>query len=128
LTWEGVPENTSSFALIVDDPDASGGTFTHWVIYNMDGGARGLPEAVEKTDRPDNGASGLQGRNDFADIGYGGPCPPAGDTHSYDFTLYAIDGLLDLGPGASKEELLVAMEGRMLAVATLVGTYERTER
>jgi Raf kinase inhibitor-like YbhB/YbcL family protein len=128
LTWDGVPDSAQSFALIVDDPDASPGTFTHWVIYNMGGGAPGLSEGVEKIERPDNGAIGFQGRNDFGDIGYGGPCPPAGDAHSYDFRLYAIDGLIDLGPGASKEELLVAMEGRMLAVATMIGTYERAQR
>jgi len=128
LTWDGVPDNSQSFALIMDDPDAPRGTFTHWVIYNMGSGARGLPEGVDKTERPDDGAIGAQGRNDFGDIGYGGPCPPAEDAHSYDFRLYAIDGLIDLGPGASKEELLVAIEGRMLAVATMIGTYERTQR
>jgi len=128
LTWDGVRDNAQSFALLMDDPDASGGTFTHWVIYNMDSGARGLAEGIDKTERPDNGAIGVQGRNDFGDIGYGGPCPPAGDAHSYDFTLYAIDAIVNLGPGASKEELLAAMEGRMLAVTTLVGTYKRAER
>lgn len=128
LSWEGVPENTASFALIMDDPDAPGGTFTHWVMYNMGSGARGLPEGVEKTERPENGAIGFQGRNDFGDIGYGGPCPPAGDAHSYDFTFYAIDATVNLGPGASKEELLAAMEGRLLAVTTLTGTYKRAER
>src|SRR3972149_6991548 len=128
LTWDGVPDNAQSFVLIMDDPDAPGGTFTHWLIYNMSSQARGLPEGVEKAERPDDGAIGFQGRNDFGDIGYGGPCPPAGDAHSYDFRLYAIDGLIDLGPGASKEELLVAMEGRMLAVATMIATYERAQR
>ena len=128
LTWDGVPDNAQSFVLIMDDPDAPGGTFTHWVIYNMDGGARGLPEGVEKTERPDNGARGFQGRNGFGDVGYGGPCPPAGNAHSYDFKLYAVGGLLDLDAGASKEELLAAIEGRVLAEATLIGIYKRAER
>jgi hypothetical protein len=124
LSWEGVPEGTQSLALIMDDPDAPAGTFTHWVAYDIRSGARGLPENVEKTERPANGAGGTQGRNSFGDIGYGGPCPPSG-THHYRFQLYALDQRLDLAPGASKQQLLVALEGRVLGEALLVGTYQR---
>jgi Raf kinase inhibitor-like YbhB/YbcL family protein len=73
LTWDGVPDNAQSFAIIMDDPDAPGGTLTHWVIYNIDGGARGLPEGIEKTERHHNISIKVQARNDFGDIGYGGP-------------------------------------------------------
>jgi Raf kinase inhibitor-like YbhB/YbcL family protein len=128
LSWEGAPDEAQSFALTMDDPDAPGGTFNHWLIYNMDAGARSLSESIDMAERPLEGPNGgFQGRNDFGDIGYGGPCPPGGQSHRYDFRLYALDGLIDVGPGASKEELLAAMEGRTLAVATLTGTYERAE-
>jgi len=122
LVWTDPPEGTQSFALIMDDPDAGG--FTHWVIYNMGSAARGLPEGVEKTDRPSNGATGFQGRNDFGRVGYGGPCPPGG-THHYRFQLYALDGLVELAPGASKQTLVDAMTGHMLATTTLTGRYKR---
>ena len=126
LSWEGAPDEAQSFALTMDDPDAPGGTFNHWLIYNMGGGARGLSEGIEMADRPLDGPNGgFQGRNDFGDIGYGGPCPPGGQSHRYEFRLYAVVGLIDLGPGASKDELLAALEGHMLAVTTLNGTYQR---
>ncbi len=125
LTWRGVPDGTQSFALIMDDPDAPGGTYTHWLIYNMSGQAGGLPEGVEKTERPANGEDGVQGRNDFGDSGYGGPCPPRGSPHRYNFRLYALDGRLDIDPSASKDDLLKAMEGRILGETTLTGTYKR---
>jgi len=125
LKWRGVPDDTQSFALIMDDPDAPSGTFTHWLIYNMSSQAGGLPEGVQKTERPTNGEGGMQGRNDFGDSGYGGPCPPGGNPHRYNFRLYALDGRLDLDPGASKDELLKAMEGRILGETTLTGTYKR---
>ncbi len=123
LSWSDAPQDTQSYVLIVDDPDAPGGVFTHWVAYNIPTGAGSLPEGVEKTERPQSG--GLQGRNDFGDIGYGGPCPPSGPAHRYQFTLYALDGLLDLGPGASKEDVLDAVQGHVLAEAQLVGSYGR---
>lgn len=123
LSWEGAPSETRSFALIMDDPDAPGGTFNHWLIYNMDTGGRSLPENVEKAERPANGASGLQGQNHFGDIGYRGPCPPEGETHRYEFRLYAVDGLIDMGPGASRQDVLDALEGHLLGVTILTGTY-----
>jgi Raf kinase inhibitor-like YbhB/YbcL family protein len=125
LTWQGAPDGTQSFALIMDDPDAPGGTYTHWVIYNIKPQAGGLAEGVEKTERPTNGEGGVQARNDFGDNGYGGPCPPGGNPHHYNFRLYALDRNLDLGSGASKADLLKAMEGRILGETTLTGTYKR---
>lgn len=125
LTWSGVSADAQSLALIMDDPDAPGGTFTHWLLYNMGSTALSLPEGVETTERPANGATGFQGGNDGGGIGYGGPCPPEGPAHRYRFTLYALDGLVDVGPGATKDELLSAMEGHVLAETELVGTYGR---
>ena len=125
LKWQGAPDDTQSFALIMDDPDAPGGTYTHWVIYNIRPQANGLPEGVEVAGQPGNGEGGLQGENDFGDNGYGGPCPPGGNPHHYNFRLYALDGRLDLEAGASKGDLLNAMEGRTLGEATLTGTYKR---
>lgn len=123
LSWSDVPDGTQSFALIVDDPDAPRGVFTHWVLYNLSAGAQGLPEGVAKTERPDTG--GFQGDNGFGNIGYGGPCPPPGSPHHYRFFLYALDGLIDLGPGASKQDVLDAIQGHVLGEAQLVGTYQR---
>ena len=126
LSWEGAPDEARSFVFTMDDPDAPGGTFNHWLMYNMGAGARGIPEGVQMADRPLDGPDGgFQGRNDFGDIGYGGPCPPAGETHHYELRLYAVDGLIDVAPGASKDEVLAAMDGRILAVTTLTGIYER---
>lgn len=125
LTWSGAPADVQSLALIMDDPDAPGGTFTHWLLYNMGSTALSLPEGVETTERPANGAAGFQGGNDGGGIGYGGPCPPEGPAHRYRFTLYALDGLVDVGPGATKDELLSAMEGHVLAETELVGAYGR---
>ena len=125
LAWSGVPEGTQSFALIMDDPDAPGGTFTHWVLFNLPGDATDLPEGVEAVPMPAQGLAGSQGSNDAGGIGYTGPCPPPGDPHRYEFTMYALDVMADMEPGASKDELLSAMEGHIRAEAQLVGTYGR---
>ncbi|MBI2907538.1 MAG: YbhB/YbcL family Raf kinase inhibitor-like protein [Chloroflexi bacterium] len=116
------PEGAGSLALIVDDPDAPGGVFTHWVIFNILPGTRKLEEAI--TTQPRLANSALQGTNDFGNTGYGGPCPPSG-RHRYRFTLYALSQTVDLKAGASKERLLAAMQGRILAQAQLMGTYRR---
>ena len=122
LSWNTPPEGTQSFALIVDDPDAPVGTWTHWVIWNIPAKTTALPESVAKTEE----ASGaLQGKNDFKRIGYGGPCPPPGKPHRYFFKLYALDTRLELKAGASKNELERAIKGHILAQAELVGKYAR---
>jgi Raf kinase inhibitor-like YbhB/YbcL family protein len=122
LAWENVPEGTQSFALIAEDPDAPGGTFTHWILYNLPPSLRWLPENVRRDPTLPNGA--LQGFNSFRQVGYGGPCPPGG-THRYFFRLYALDRQLELPPAAHKEDLLEAMQGHILAEAELMGTYTR---
>ncbi len=123
LAWSEPPVGTQSFALIVDDPDAPGGVFTHWVLFNIPTDSRELPEAVPTRAQLLSGA--LQGENDFGKIGYGGPCPPPGRPHRYQFTLYALDQSLDLKAGVSKKQLLGAMRGHILVQGQLTGTYKR---
>lgn len=123
LSWTDTPPQARSFALIMDDPDAPRGVFTHWVYFDLPATTHALPEAVPKSQRPENG--GVQGTNDFDKIGYGGPCPPAGSPHRYRFTLYALDEVLGLEPGASKQQVLTALEGHIVGEAQIVGTYQR---
>lgn len=122
LNWDEPPAGTQSFALICDDPDAPGKTWVHWVLYDLPATSRELPESVPPKATLANG--GVHGVNDFGNLGYGGPCPPSG-THRYFFKLYALDQMLGLKPGATKGELLTAMEGHILAAAELVGRYAR---
>ena len=122
LSWEGIPEGTKSIALICDDPDAPMGTWVHWVLFNLPPDAKGLPEAVPPVAELENGAR--QGTNDFRRLGYGGPCPPGG-THQYYFKLYALDTVLELHSGATKADLLKAMEGHVLSEGQLMGRYSR---
>jgi len=123
LAWTDAPDATQSFALIVDDPDAPVGTWVHWVAYELPGTARGLPEGVPKT--PELPGGGRQGVNDFGKLGYGGPCPPAGNAHRYFFKLYALKGKLNLNVGATKKDVLQAMQGQVLGEVQLVGKYKR---
>lgn len=123
LEWSGVPEGTKSFALICDDPDAPMGTWVHWVVYNIPDTTNSLPEGVPKGNVVLGGIS--QGVTSFGWAGYGGPCPPRGPAHRYFFKLYALDTPLNLEPGATKEKLLKAMEGHILATAQLMGLYSR---
>ena len=121
LVWTEPPAGTQSLALICDDPDAPGGTWVHWVAYNISADARGLPEAVA-----DDAAlsGGTHGENSWGRADYGGPCPPSG-THRYFFKLYALDTVLGLEPGVNKAQLLDAMEGHILEEVELMGTYAR---
>ena len=117
LSWSAPPEETRSLALVVDDPDAPSGTFTHWLAWGIDASAGGLAEG----ERPPR-----EGLNDFGSTGYGGPCPPPGHgVHHYSFRLAALDSELDLAAGAGKQELEQALAGHVLVVAELIGTYER---
>ncbi len=127
LRWIHSPDGTESYALVVDDPDAPGQTFTHWVLFNIPGDATHLPRNVDvDTHFADRGLTPREGVNDFTDIGYGGPCPPPGDDpHRYFFRLYALDTALDLDRGATKEQLTDAMDGHILDETDLIGTYQR---
>ena len=123
LAWSDPPLGTQSFALIMDDPDAPGRTWVHWVLYDLPASARELPEGVPKQNKLESGA--LQGNNDFPKIGYGGPCPPPGPAHRYFFKLYALDAKTGLKPGATKADLEKVMKGHILAQTELVGRYKR---
>lgn len=122
LVWSGVPGGTKSLALVVDAPDAAG-AWVHWVLYGLAAERRELPEGVPPEETVLGGAR--HGRNDFQRVGYGGPCPPPDGAHRYHFTLYAVDGSIDLPPGATKAELLDAIQGRVLGGGRLVGRYRR---
>jgi len=123
LEWSDAPEGTQGFALICEDPDAPGGTFTHWLLYNIPADREGLTEGVDTDATLSWGA--VQGRNDFGDVGYGPPCPPAGSEHRYYFRLYALNGQLDLPPGATRAQVLDAIEGIILEQTELVGVVGR---
>lgn len=126
LRWEGQPARVESYVVICDDPDAPGGTWVHWVIYNIPGSATELPENIAPVDTLVDPTGAEQGVNDFQKVGYGGPCPPRGHgPHRYHFRLYALDTRLQLPPRATKPEVLAQMRGHVLARTELVGTYER---
>ena len=123
LHWNSAPAGTKRFSLLTEDPDAPGGTFIHWMLYDLPANATELPQNVPQKKELPNGAR--QGRNGFGRIGYGGPCPPSGPAHRYYFRLYALDRKLDLAAGASRAELDRAMKGHILAQAELMGRYKR---
>jgi len=123
LRWEGYPLETRSFTLIVEDIDAPGGVFTHWIIYNIPANVSMLEEEVEKVSVLPSGV--MQGLNDFGRIGYGGPCPPAGKPHRYIFKIFALDAVLDIKPAASRNEVLKALENHIIGKAELTGIFSR---
>ena len=123
LNWTKANADIKAWALILDDPDAPGGTFTHWVLYNIPASTASLPEGVPRVEKLEDGS--LQGMNSTQKIGYVGPCPPPGALHHYNFTLYALDGMLKLAAKASKEQVLKAMKGHIVVQGKLTGLYQR---
>src|SRR2546423_2300312 len=123
LSWSEPPAGSKSFALLVDDPDAPAGNWNHWTMWNLPPTVRKLDEGLSKTAQLPDGTQ--QGLNDFRKIGYNGPCPPPGKPHRYYFKLYALDGKLNLKPGARKAEVEAAMKGHILGQAELIGKYGR---
>ena len=117
LRFEGAPAETKSLVLIVDDPDAPVGLFTHWLVWNID------PKASKVAENSAPGGA-VQGTNDFPKKGYGGPCPPSG-THRYYFKIFALDQTLGLKPGAKRAEVDAAMRGHVVAQGELMGRYSR---
>lgn len=119
IKWSGAPEKTKSIGIICEDPDAPSGIFTHWVLYDLPGTTKELAE----------GSSGgaKEGMNGFGKKGYGGPCPPAGGAHRYFFRVYALDTESPGNAGSSKEEVIAAMQGHILAEGQLMGRYKRNK-
>lgn len=121
LEWSGEPNQTQSYTLIVDDPDAPAGTWNHWLLYDIPASVHNLAQGSKP------GRLGLAGANDFGKEGYGGPCPPRGHgPHRYFFKLYAL-GIPSLGlpARAKRPEIEKAMRGHILAETQYMGRYER---
>lgn len=118
-----VPEDAGALAVVVDDPDAPGGTFTHWLLWNLPPDRTSIPENVPAEPVVDSLGGARQGANDFGDTGYGGPCPPSGEVHTYRFTASALDGPLEVDPGASPDTVLPAIEDSRIGVGRLRAEY-----
>ena len=123
LAWTAPPSGTQTLAIIVDDPDASAGTWAHWVVFNLPTDLREIPE-----DQPGSVSifGGIHGRNDWGLLGYRGPCPPSGPAHTYRFTLYAVDISLNLNAASLRQQVLAALEDHILEQSLVTGTYENT--
>lgn len=126
LAWTSLPEATKSLALITDDPISRRVVIVHWVLYDLPANGTALPEKIAQGPTLPNGAK--QGPNDLETTGYSGPCPPAGNPHTYAFKLYALDAPTGLKAGATKQELLDAMKGHIVAQGELKGTYQRASQ
>lgn len=123
LQWAQVPAGAKSFAVICRDADAPGGTFIHWVVYNIPGTATGLPEGLPREEKLTDGS--IQGMNDFRLTGYNGPNPPPARAHNYYFELYALDTVLPVETGINAARLMELSKDHVLATARLMGTYRR---
>ncbi|MDN5354623.1 MAG: hypothetical protein PWQ09_1379 [Candidatus Cloacimonadota bacterium] len=128
LLWEGIPDSARSLVLISDDPDAPMGTWVHWVVYDIPPKITEFPENIptvqDLANLEEQNLGGKQGMNSGGKIGYYPPCPPSG-THRYFFKLYALDAMLEIEPGATKNEILQAMHGHVIAETQLMGLYSR---
>ena len=122
LEWSGLPKTAKTIAIVCDDPDAPAGTWVHWVLYNLPADNIGLVENLPATETLK--AGGFQVKNDFGKTAYGGPCPPSA-THRYFFKIYALDSELPLKAGATKAELMKAMDDHVVLLGQLMGTYRR---
>ncbi|MGD0524404.1 MAG: YbhB/YbcL family Raf kinase inhibitor-like protein [Polyangiaceae bacterium] len=118
LTWSAPPAGTRALAIVVDDPDAIGGEFTHWLAYNLAPTTSSLPEGVDSAT-----LGGDEGTNSFGRVGYAGPCPPRREMHRYEFHVFALDAPLAARPGATREQVDDAMSQHVIAEGTLVGTF-----
>ena len=127
LAWSQIPSSARSLVLLCDDPDAPMKTWSHWVVFNLSPEVDSLGEGIASVEslKLREGHSARQGKNDFGNIGYDGPCPPAG-THRYVFRLYALDATLDLGHGAMRSRVVQAMEGHILAQGLMTGKYAKS--
>lgn len=123
LRWDEVPAETASLALILEDPDAPGGTFTHWIVYNLPPDSDGLEEIIPIQKNLDNGA--IQGKNDFGKTGYGGPCPPQGEEHRYFFRLFALKKKLPPESANKAEDFYIALNGFIIEKAEYMGKFKK---
>ena len=121
LTWTHVPAGTVAFVVVMDDLDAGG--FVHWIIYDVPGNSTELAIQQPPDRTLDSGAK--QGKNSFGDIGYGGPCPPRGQTHDYRFRIYALDAETGVGPGADADTVVAAIQGHVLDEGQITATFGR---
>ena len=121
VSWSNVPAETKSVALIVDDSDARG--FVHWVIYNIPPGTTLLPSGLPASATVPQASQALQGKNSAGSVGYFGPKPPPGDAHHYHFHVYALDEMLPISAGKSKDDVERAMSGHVLAQGELIGLF-----
>jgi Raf kinase inhibitor-like YbhB/YbcL family protein len=116
LAWSGVPSDAVTLALVVDDPDAPGGTFVHWVVANVDPAESGVAEGTTP-------AGGVEVANSSGDASYAGPCPPSG-THHYRFTVYALSSTIDVAADTSLDDVFAAIDDASVGQGTLTGIYE----
>jgi Raf kinase inhibitor-like YbhB/YbcL family protein len=121
LAWTGVPTDAAQLALVLEDPDAPGGTFTHWLVYGLDPDVKSLPEGVS----PSASGDFRQGENDFGRAGYGGPCPPEGEEHRYVVRLLALHAPIDLEPEADRAAFDDAVAPHVIAETQLTARYRR---
>lgn len=121
LEWRSIPEGAQSLALVCDGPDAPNGMWSHWVLYDIPPDRKELPAGLDAEGRFSWGSK--QGRNDFGDTGYGGPCPPASETHRYFWRLYALDSPCTLGAGATRAQVLDWAHDHTLDAAELMGRF-----
>ncbi len=125
LEWKGAQDGAKSFAILAEDPDVPHQIWVHWILFNIDKNIFKLKENFNIDDYKSKSPNIKEGSNSYKKSEYSGPCPPEGQTHKYVFRIYALDKFLDLNTGASKEELLKAMEGHILDTAELVGLYKK---
>lgn len=123
LNLSAVPAGTKTFALICEDPDAPGGTWTHWMYYGIPASTTQFPQGVSPVENPPTG--GHQSLNSFKRIGYGGPCPPPGQTHHYVFRIYALDADIPVQPATSLKDFTQLVKGHVVGQGELTGLYKR---
>lgn len=123
LSWDEVPNGTVTLALIMEDPDAPGGTFTHWIVYNLPPDSKGLEAIIPIQKHMKNGA--IQGKNDFGKTGYGGPCPPKGEEHRYFFRLFALKKKLSPESANKGEDFYNAIKGLVIEKAEYMGKFRK---
>lgn len=121
LLWQDNTHRTKSYVLVVDDPDAPAGTWVHWILFN-------IPENIKRLEENTENPSGaISGKNSWGEIGYRGPCPPAG-MHHYFFKLYALDTRLNLDASANLQDISNAMQNHIIAKSELIGRYQKNEK